>query len=87
LVVLGVNNEQDHEAVSALRKKEAMTYPTLVDGDAAFRSYGISSIPRFVLVGRDGVVRKAWAGWDPQGSTEREIREAVEAELAATPPG
>jgi hypothetical protein len=53
----------------------------LLDADAAVgKSYKVNGIPQTVIIGRDGVVRKVYIGFNPQGDDA--MRKVIEEALA-----
>lgn len=57
LVVLAVNAGQEQERVSAFIRRIGISYPSLLDKDAAIaRQYGVTGLPTTFYVGADGVI-------------------------------
>lgn len=63
LVVLGVNMDQEKSAAERYVQSEGLAWPHLFDGkgwkNEIARAYGVTAIPRAILVDKDGVVRHA----------------------------
>lgn len=80
LQVFAINKEEDKETVDAFVKKSKLTVPVLLDPDSkAGGAYNADGIPLTILIGKDGVVKKAVLGLDRSNAMEA----AVDAELKA----
>ena len=76
LILLQLNYQLRNEA-------RRVPLPVLLDSDTKVGTlYKAEAIPETVVVGKDGAVRKVFVGAGP--STERELREAVEAAMKAS---
>ena len=79
-VVIGVNVEGSRARTERMLKKLALTFPLLIDerGDTA-EAYQVSRLPTSFLIGRDGVIRRTYRGFErdmiPQ--IERDISEQL----------
>jgi thiol-disulfide isomerase/thioredoxin len=78
LKVFAVNLEEERDAVAKFAKESKLSVRVLLDasGDTG-RTYGASSIPLTVIIGKDGVVRKAMVGLHPQDELEKAIDEVL----------
>lgn len=88
-VVLGVS-AQDAASHVAFRERHGITFPLLVDPDAALmKAYGMwnGTLARRMtfLIGPDGVVRNIWRTVNVQGHDE-EVLAAVQALMQKAPP-
>jgi hypothetical protein len=81
LVVLGMNNEEDHAKIREFAQGR-MSYPILLDATQQFRDYGIRAIPTAVYIDKKGKVRYGDIGFRPGG--EQEMERKVQ-ELLADP--
>jgi thiol-disulfide isomerase/thioredoxin len=82
LKVLAVYSQESGEVVKNFLDTNHYTMPVLLDshGDAE-RAYDVSGLPTTIIVGRDGVVKWATVGFDPQ-TTESQLSAAVEKALS-----
>lgn len=82
--VLGINVSDKSEAAAKFVDEGSIGYPVALDlpGDVTAKSFGISGMPAFFLIGEDGKVRwrsaGAFAGLRTEFSVEREIRKALQ---------
>ncbi len=80
LAVYAVNQQDSADAVRNFLKNGNMKVPVLMDPDSvAGNLYGVSSIPKLVLINRTGTVVLVQTGYGP--GTELRIRSAIEAAL------
>ncbi|MHC4325873.1 MAG: HEAT repeat domain-containing protein, partial [Planctomycetota bacterium] len=87
LVIIGMNNERNHDKVRAFAK-EQMSYIVLLDADEQFKAYGIRGIPAAFYIDREGRIRYREVGYGPGAEIEVErkvnelltIREGVTAQ-------
>jgi peroxiredoxin len=64
-VVVGIDEIETLEAVSAHARRLGMNYPVLLDTDAGhFRKYGGRSLPSAFLIDEKGNIRGHWDGFD-----------------------
>lgn len=79
-VVIGVNVEGSRARTERMLKRLALTFPLLTDesGDAA-EAYQVSRLPTSFLIGRDGVIRRIYQGFerDMIPCIERDISEQL----------
>ena len=81
LKMYAVNQRESKEKVAAFVENKALKIPVLMDTNAAVgKSYKVSGIPQTVIIGKDGVVRKVYIGFNPQG--DEAMRKVIEEALA-----
>jgi thiol-disulfide isomerase/thioredoxin/outer membrane lipoprotein-sorting protein len=75
LVVLGVNDESDVNAVKQFLSDSGYTYPTVRDPKGeTYSAYRISAIPAIYIITKDGKVASSLIGYSPdRGDEIREI--------------
>ncbi len=80
--VLGVNcRERNRKANPAtFAKSQGLTYTQLLNGNAVASAYGVRGIPCLFVIGKDGKVLRAVAGFNPM--MEVEIGALIEKQLA-----
>ncbi len=76
LVVLGVNNEHDHQAVRDFAQTQ-ITYTVLLDGHPQFLDYGVQGIPCTYYVDKNGIVRDRDLGFHGEAVMDRKIQELL----------
>ena len=81
LKVYTVNQGEDKEQIQAFKEKKNLTMPVLMDKDqhVGNKLYGCPGIPVTVIIGKDGVVKKVYLGFDPEG--DEAMRKVIEEEL------
>lgn len=82
LKVIGINAWERGDAVK-YKKDQGYTYGLLLNGDETAKAYGVSGIPAFFLIDRDGNLAWKGVGWSP--TAKDNMKNAIEAALA--PPG
>ena len=75
LIIIGVNNEDDHAKVKDFAKGK-ISYTVLLDGQAQFQAYGVNGIPCTYYIDKEGIVRYRDVGFGPGG--EREIERKIQ---------
>jgi len=79
VVVLGVNVwERDGDPVEFMRAKK-YTYGLLLKGEKAAEAYQVHGTPTFYVIGPDGKILYASAGYEPR--TEEDLTETIEKSL------
>ena len=73
LVVIGVNNEDDHATVRSFAEQN-ISYTVVLNGGVQFRQYGITGIPTTFYIDREGVVRSYDRGFGPDGPTTIDMK-------------
>lgn len=76
-VVLGLNCWEDGDP-SAFMKDKGYTYGLLLKADEVASKYGVSGIPAFFVIGKDGRILHSAVGFDPDG--EEKIGSIIEAQ-------
>jgi peroxiredoxin len=67
LVLLAIGREHSVEEVGAFKAKKHLSFPFVADPDRAiYARYASGYIPRCYLIGRDGTVKFATVGFDPE---------------------
>ena len=80
LVFYGVNLRESPDRILSFLKLLKLDIPVLLDKEATVaRDYGANSIPRAVLIGKDGLVKAAHTGGGPglEGILEAEVEAAL----------
>ena len=81
LHVLAVNAQETAERISAFLTQNKYTFAVPMDSaGSAMKSYLVDGIPTTVVIGRDGVVRRVFIGYDEE--TAKAIDAAVDKTLA-----
>lgn len=83
LQVLGVNVDEDPSSVAAFAGKMGITYPVLLAGGTGVDSeYGVTGIPAFLLLDKEGRAADSWVGFDPSyaGGWRRSIDKVLAGE-------
>lgn len=83
--VVGVNEDDDHDAARAFAAKAGLSGPPESDeGRRLYRAYGVRLLPTAVLLDREGKVRGRWDGFSPESGAAAVA--AAEALLSPAPP-
>ncbi len=77
--VLGINCWESGDP-QAYMENEGLDYGLLLNADAVANEYGVTGIPTFYVIGKDGKVVHHEVGYDPEG-TDR-LREIIKKALA-----
>ncbi len=77
--VFGVNVSDEEGAGPAYMKANGFTYGLLLHGEDVARTYGVTGIPVFCIIGGDGKVLDYAVGFSPDN--EERFAEVIEAEL------
>ncbi len=77
--VIGLNVWERSDA-AAYMKKNKYTYGLLLKGDAVAKAYGVNGIPTMYIIGPDGKILHASAGFNP--ANEKAITGLIDAALA-----
>lgn len=74
LVVLGANTGDDNskQKAAAYKKEHKYTYNFTVDNDKLAQAWGVTGIPRFILIDKKGVVLIDQTGFDSSVVTKLE---------------
>jgi thiol-disulfide isomerase/thioredoxin len=76
LQVLGMNVDEDASAVPAFAREMGISYPVLLVGHSGVDAdYGVTGIPAFLLIDKQGRAVASWVGYesDFDGSWRRSI--------------
>ena len=73
LVVLGVNNENNHRVVREFAQTQ-ISYTVLLDGHAPFLDYGIGGIPCTFYIDKNGIIQDRDLGFPGEAQMERKIK-------------
>jgi peroxiredoxin len=74
LAVVGVTEDSaSAEAVRAFAREMGLDYPILLDDGSAGRAYGVTTIPRSVLIDAEGRVMGTFAGTVTRAGVERAL--------------
>jgi peroxiredoxin len=86
LKVFAVDAQEELNAIQTFLTKNKLTFTVPMDTDgSAMKAYGVQGIPTTVIIGRDGVVQKAFVGYGGEESA-KQIDAAIEAALKAPKP-
>jgi thiol-disulfide isomerase/thioredoxin len=77
LVVLGITRE-GAEVVKPFLKKNGMNYPIAQQDGGLAASYGITGIPQFYIIDRNGKIRHAQTGAGGYDEIEKSFKEALD---------
>lgn len=81
LVVLGVaTDEEGEKVVRPFVAKTKVTYPILIDNAAAWKAYGVETLPALFLVDRNGQIVKRFGGGTDHKTIEAEVARLLGAE-------
>jgi thiol-disulfide isomerase/thioredoxin len=74
LVILGISLDSgDWDSVKAFRTEYGITYPILKGTEDVAQRYLVRTIPMFVIVDKDGNIRKRYIGSGSEEEIEKEI--------------
>jgi thiol-disulfide isomerase/thioredoxin len=62
VVFVGVSLDDDARSAARVQQSWPITYPVAIDNGQVSRSYGVSLLPTFVLIDRDGSVKRVSTG-------------------------
>lgn len=75
VVFVGVSVDGDARAARRVQESWPIAYPVAVDDGSVQRAYGVSLLPTFVLIGKDGVVKRVSAGVPSRRTLSRWLAE------------
>jgi peroxiredoxin len=82
LKVIAVNSQESHGDVESFLDKNHYALPVVLDTDGSVEhAYQVTGLPTTLVVGRDGVIKYATVGFDPETS-EGQLKTAIEKALA-----
>lgn len=76
----GISQTEEFGDLKGFIDEFKIDHPVVYIDKSEFAEYGVSGIPEFVLIGKDGTVKKIQLGYDKPSFAE--FRKAVEAEVA-----
>jgi peroxiredoxin len=79
LVVIGINKEMVHGPVVEFARSK-ISYIVLLDGEGAFRAYGVSAIPCTYYIDRAGKVQRRYIGHRDRSVLEAGIKALLSGE-------
>jgi cytochrome c biogenesis protein CcmG, thiol:disulfide interchange protein DsbE len=75
VVFVGVSVDDDVNAARRVQQSWPISYPVAVDDGRVQRAYGVSLLPTFVLIGRDGIVKHVSSGVPSRRTLSRWLSE------------
>jgi thiol-disulfide isomerase/thioredoxin len=85
-VVISISEDDDEAAWRSFVSTNQMNWPQRLDSNGALQSqYGVSALPTYVLLGRDGSVLQKFVGEAPAESIVERIGPDLKAGLSAKP--
>jgi thiol-disulfide isomerase/thioredoxin len=83
LVVWAVDDAETSATVQKFLADNHYTFTVPMDTDqATLKKYLVQGIPTTVVIGRDGMIKNVFVGWDSSGQVGTQIDSAVNAALA-----
>jgi thiol-disulfide isomerase/thioredoxin len=75
VVLVGVSIDQDPDAARDVKRSWRIPYPVALDDGSVKRGYGVSLVPTFVLIDRDGIIRRVSSGVPSRRTLSRWLTE------------
>lgn len=75
VVFVGVSLDDDARSAARAQQSWPIAYPVVVDDGRVSRSYSVSLLPTFVLIDRDGVIRRVSSGVPSRRTLSRWLSE------------
>lgn len=75
VVVVGVSIDDDVRAAQQVKDSWPIPYPVAIDDGSVKRSYGVSLVPTFVLIDRDGTIKRVASGVPSRRTLSRWLTE------------
>jgi thiol-disulfide isomerase/thioredoxin len=75
VVFVGVSLDEDARSAARVQQSWPISYPVAVDDGRVSRSYGVSLLPTFVLIDRDGSVKRVSTGVPSRRTLSRWLSE------------
>lgn len=75
LAIVAINLEEDPDKVKTFVELKEIALPVLLDDGRVAKVYEVKTIPQTIIIGRDGIVQKVFAGESP--GREEAIAEAI----------
>ncbi len=85
LRILAVDAHEGRDPVEKYIRGHKFTFPVLLDQRVAQRNWGVDSLPRTFLIGRDGKIRKIYSGFDD--ATPKAMDQAIDEALSESGKG
>ncbi|MCL2485123.1 MAG: TlpA family protein disulfide reductase [Endomicrobia bacterium] len=76
VVILGINAGEKQATVEKFIKKEGIEYTVLLGDNSVMQKYGVSGIPAFFIIDRNGNIAKRFVGY--YGGVEKEWEKEIE---------
>jgi peroxiredoxin len=79
LMVIGIDTNEPAEKARKYFEEQKYSFSNLLgSGSDVIKNYGANSIPRVVLIDKDGVVRYVHSGWGPGQDITPEVKKLIE---------
>ncbi len=75
VVFVGVSVDSDARAARRVQESWPIAYPVAVDDGSVQRAYGVSLLPTFVLIDKDGMIKRVSAGVPSRRTLSRWLAE------------
>jgi cytochrome c biogenesis protein CcmG/thiol:disulfide interchange protein DsbE len=75
VVVVGVSIDQDAREAEQIKQSWGIPYPLALDDGSVKRGYGVSLVPTFVLIDRDGTIKRVSSGVPSRRTLSRWLTE------------
>jgi Redoxin len=75
VVFVGVSVDGDANAAKRVQESWPISYPVAVDDGSVQRAYGVSLLPTFVLIDREGTVKRVSSGVPSRRTLSRWLTE------------
>jgi cytochrome c biogenesis protein CcmG, thiol:disulfide interchange protein DsbE len=75
VVFVGVSVDENASAARRVQQSWPISYPVAVDNGNVQRAYGVSLLPTFVLIGKDGTVKRVSSGVPSRRTLSRWLSE------------
>jgi len=75
VVVVGVSIDQDAREAAQIKESWGIPYPLALDDGSVKKSYGVSLVPTFVLIDRDGMIKRVSSGVPSRRTLSRWLTE------------
>lgn len=75
VVFVGVSVDDDAKAAARVEQSWPISYPVALDDGSVQRGYGVSLLPTFVLIDRDGTIKRVSSGVPSRRTLSRWLSE------------
>jgi thiol-disulfide isomerase/thioredoxin len=75
VVFVGVSIDDEASAAARVKQSWPIAYPVALDDGSVKRAYGVSLVPTFVLIDKDGKIRRASTGVPSRRALSRWLQE------------